>query len=216
MERSNCFGSSLIPERPDRKVIEKNRRNQMKFLYSQLFSLLPENLTFKGSPQMSDRVNEAIRYIETLKENLEKTKDKKEKHYSSNRLLHEPKGRDSHLASTSQSFDIQIHEISSDIDVVLIFGLKTYSCYCDIIRTIDQYSTAVGYASFSTSGPSTFHVHQKKIEAAEMYRKLNELFGGFSRKEVVLDVLPPSCNEEESNLDLWDFEISSDIWCRNS
>ncbi|KAL7590427.1 hypothetical protein Lser_V15G40507 [Lactuca serriola] len=202
METGNCFGSCLIPDRPERKVIEKNRRNQMKFLYSQLFSHLPENVTSKGCPQMSDRVNEAIRYIETLKENLEKTKNKKEK--------------DNHGASTSQSFDIQIHEISFDIDVVLIFGLKTYSCYCDIIRTIDQYSTAVGYASFSTSGPSTFHVHQKKIEAAEMYRRLNELFGVFSKKEVVLDVLPPSCNEEESNLDLWDFEISSDIWCRNS
>ncbi|XP_042753326.1 transcription factor bHLH162 [Lactuca sativa] len=200
METGNCFGSSLIPDRPERKVIEKNRRNQMKFLYSQLFSLLPENVNFKGCPQMSDRLNEAIRYIETLKENLEKTKNKKEKDG----------------ASTSQSFDIQIHEISSDIDVVLIFGLKTYSCYCDIIRTIDQYSTAVGYASFSTSGPSTFHVHQKKIEAAEMYRRLNELFEGFSKKEVVLDVLAPTCNEEESNLDLWDFEISSDIWCRNS
>lgn len=112
---------------------------------------------------MSDRLNEAIRYIETLKENLEKTKNKKEKLYSNNRLLHESTGRDG--ASTSQSFDIQIHEISSDIDVVLIFGLKTYSCYCDIIRTIDQYSTAVGYASFSTSGPSTFHVHQKKVSS---------------------------------------------------
>ncbi|GKD96173.1 transcription factor bHLH162-like protein, partial [Tanacetum coccineum] len=42
--------ASLILQKPERKVIEKNRRNEMKFLYSQLLSLLPDHVTSKVPP----------------------------------------------------------------------------------------------------------------------------------------------------------------------
>ncbi|KAI3780641.1 hypothetical protein L2E82_10626 [Cichorium intybus] len=100
MERGNYFASSSIPDRPERKVIEKNRRNKMKFLYFQLFSLLPENVV-------------------------------------------------------------------------------------------------------------------SKIAAAEIYGRLNEIFGGSSIKEVP-GVQAPPANEEDANFDLWDFEISSDVWFKSS
>ncbi|KAI3515460.1 hypothetical protein L1887_14356 [Cichorium endivia] len=214
MERGNYFASSSIPDRPERKVIEKNRRNKMKFLYFQLFSLLPENVVSKGCPQMSDRVNEVIQYIEILKTNLEKSNDKKEKLLSSKKLR-EYTTSDSQRASTSQSVDIQIHEMIPDVDVVLISGLNNYSGFCDSVRVLDQHSKEVVYANFCNCGPSTFHVHHKKIAAAEIYRRLNEIFGGSSIKEVPGIHAPPA-NEEDANFDLWDFEISSDVWFKSS
>ncbi|GJS13121.1 putative reverse transcriptase domain-containing protein [Tanacetum coccineum] len=147
--------ASLILQKPERKVIEKNRRNEMKFLYSQLLSLLPDHVTSKGCSQMSDRVNNAIQYIQILKVNLAKSKDKKEALLNRKRL-HAYASSESQVISTSQSLNIQIHDISPDVDVVLITGLKDHSIYCDILRFLDEYST--------------------EIEITEMYKRLNELF----------------------------------------
>nr|GEV87351.1 transcription factor bHLH162-like [Tanacetum cinerariifolium] len=167
--------ASLILHKPERKIIEKNRRNEMKFLYSQLLSLLPDHVTSKGCSQMSDRVNNAIQYIHILKVNLAKSKDKKEALLNRKRL-HAYTSSESQVISTSQSLNIQIHDISPDVDVVLITGLKDHSIYCDILRFLDEYSTEVVHANFCAGGPSTFHVHHKKIEITEMYWRLHELF----------------------------------------
>ncbi|KAK1430217.1 hypothetical protein QVD17_12793 [Tagetes erecta] len=184
----------------ERKVIEKNRRNKMKGLYSQLFTLIPDHFKSKETLEISERVYETITYIESLKANIEKIKNKK----------------DAHGASTSQSLEIQIHEMSLDADVVLITGLKNQSHFYDVIRTLDHCGTDVMHANFSACGPSTFHVNRKKIEVMDMYRKLNRLLNG-SLKAEELDVHALLCmeEEEEGNLDLWDFEICSDVWFRD-
>ncbi|MFS8024203.1 putative transcription factor bHLH family [Helianthus anomalus] len=132
---------------PERKVIERNRRNNMKILYSQLFSLVPDRFKSEGIMEISERINETINYIESLKANIEKMKDKKK----------------SHAASTSQSLGIQIHEMSPDVDVVLITGLKNHSIFCDITRVLHQCSAEVRQANFSASGLCTFYVHGKKV-----------------------------------------------------
>ncbi|KAI3744963.1 hypothetical protein L1987_58062 [Smallanthus sonchifolius] len=63
-------------------------------------------------------------------------------------------------------------------------------------------------ANFSAIGPSTFHVHHKKIEAKDIYRRLNGLLNGSSKMEELATQATP-CNEE-GNIDLSDFEICSD------
>ncbi|KAI3795307.1 hypothetical protein L1987_37958 [Smallanthus sonchifolius] len=198
MEKYNNTTASLISGKPERKVIEKNRRDKMKFLYSQLFSLVPDHFKSQGTVDISERVNETINYIESLRANIEKMKDK-----------------DSHGASTSQPHSIQIHEMSRDVDVVLITGLKNHSIFCHITRVLDQCSTSVVQAHFSAIGPSTFHVHHKKIEATDIYRRLNGLLNGSSKMEELVTQAPP-CNEEEGKIDLSDFEICSDVWFKNS
>ncbi|XP_035842745.1 transcription factor bHLH162-like [Helianthus annuus] len=180
---------------PERKVIERNRRNNMKILYSQLFSLVPDRFKSEGNMEISERINETINYIESLKANIEKMKDKKK----------------SHAASASQSLGIQIHEMSPDVDVVMITGLKNHSIFCDIIRVLNQCSAEVRQANFSVSGLCTFHVHGKKIEVTDIYRRLNGLLTGSSKIEEP-NIHVQSCLEEEGNLDLWDFEICSDVW----
>ncbi|XP_076886569.1 transcription factor bHLH162-like [Bidens hawaiensis] len=196
---SNNSTSSLISSMPERKVIEKNRRNKMKILYYQLFSLIPDHFKSKGTVELSERVNETIKYIESLKVNIEKMKNTK----------------DRNGASTSRSIGIQIHEMSPDVDLLLITGLTNQSTFYDTIRVLDHCGTDVTQANFSACGPSTFHVNRKKIEASDICRRLNGLLNGTSNVEE-LDIHARSRMEEEENFDLWDFEICSNVWFRDS
>ncbi|KAD4981744.1 hypothetical protein E3N88_18415 [Mikania micrantha] len=141
MEKSTA---SLIPNILERKVVEKNRRDKMKLLYSQLFSLVPDHFKSKETVEISERVNETINYIESLKANIKKTKEE---------------------ASTSSqmSHGIEIHEMTPDLYVVVVTGLETPSVFFNIVRVLDGYSTDVVQANFSPRGPSTFHVHHNNV-----------------------------------------------------
>ncbi|KAL8228528.1 hypothetical protein R6Q57_016112 [Mikania cordata] len=94
--------------------------------------------------EISERVNETINYIESLTANIKKTKEE---------------------ASTSSqiSHGIEIHEMSPDLYVVVVTGLKTHSVSFDIVRVLDGYTTHVVQANFSPRGPSTFHVHHNNV-----------------------------------------------------
>ncbi|KAF2573655.1 hypothetical protein F2Q70_00000691 [Brassica cretica] len=61
----------------DRKTIEKNRRIQMKNLYSELNSLLPQ--TSRESLALPDQLDEAANYIKKLQVNVEKKRERKRK-----------------------------------------------------------------------------------------------------------------------------------------
>ncbi|KAL2524506.1 Uncharacterized protein Adt_09560 [Abeliophyllum distichum] len=73
-QSKSSFSSTRAP-RIERKIIEKNRRNQMKTLYSNLLYLLPDHASKVPLP---DQIDEAVTYIESLKMKLEKMKEKKE------------------------------------------------------------------------------------------------------------------------------------------
>ncbi|GJR65749.1 achaete-scute transcription factor-related protein [Tanacetum coccineum] len=106
-----CSASDL--KKPERKIIEKNRRNQMKSLYSNLFSLIPPNI-FSKEGDVSDRVDRAIEYIQMSKTNLDMFKNRKEK-LSSRKRSHE---HTKLINNVCKPVDIQIHEMSHDIDAV--------------------------------------------------------------------------------------------------
>ncbi|KAL7610988.1 uncharacterized protein LOC111891843 [Lactuca sativa] len=212
MERGNM-------KKPERKVTEKIRRNQMKFLYSRLFSLIPPHLISKGGDQVSDRVDRTIEYIQSLKSSLEMSQIRKEQLSSTKKRSHE-----STNSNKYKSIDIQIHEMSPDLDVVLITGLTTQSDFYDVVRLLDQYSSEVALANFSSSGHSTFHIRHKKIETEEMSQRLMILLQGYSNvKELENDQgfsnelelgndYASSCDQLESNLNIWDFDFQSNVW----
>ncbi|CAI9772555.1 unnamed protein product [Fraxinus pennsylvanica] len=69
--------SATRPRKTERKVVEKNRRNQMKIHYSNLLCLLPDHGSKEAMP-LPDQIDEAVAYIESLKMKVEKMKEKKE------------------------------------------------------------------------------------------------------------------------------------------
>lgn len=107
---------------------------------------------------MSDRVDRTIEYIQSLKSSLEMSQIRKEQLSSTKKRSHE-----STNSNKYKSIDIQIHEMSPDLDVVLITGLTTQSDFYDVVRLLDQYSSEVALANFSSSGHSTFHIRHKKV-----------------------------------------------------
>ncbi|KAK1437983.1 hypothetical protein QVD17_03784 [Tagetes erecta] len=212
MEGGIKFSASRL-QKLERKVIEKNRRNQMKFLYSHLYSLVPPNFKFKGTHnRVSDRVDTTIDYIKTLENNLEMSKNKKEK------LLSIKKSNE-HMTKTNnnccKSLDIQVHEISHDLDAVMVTGLNSYSIFCDVVRLLSRYSAEVTHANFSSTGHSTFHVRQKKIEADEICKRLKNVGEGYTNTNMKeLSDAFDFCNEviNQDLLSVWDFDIQSNVW----
>ncbi|CAI8617049.1 unnamed protein product [Vicia faba] len=71
----------------ERRLVEKNRRNQMKILYTKLNSLLPNYNPKELVLALPDQVEEAINYIKSLEANVKMAEEKKE------RLLMEKKKR---------------------------------------------------------------------------------------------------------------------------
>nr|GEY45474.1 achaete-scute transcription factor-related protein [Tanacetum cinerariifolium] len=172
MEGSIKWSASDL-KKPERKIIEKNRRNQMKSLYSNLFSLIPPSI-FSKNGDVSDRVDRAIEYIQMSKTNLDMLKNKKEK-LSSRKRSHE---HTKLIKNVCKPVDIQIHEMSHDIDAVLVTGLENHSSFCDVVWLLDQYSAEVTLVIFSSNGHSTFHIRQKKIEAQDICKSLKSLLEG--------------------------------------
>ncbi|MFS7944383.1 putative transcription factor bHLH family [Helianthus anomalus] len=196
------MSSALTMEKPERKIVEKNRRNQMKLLYSRLFSLIPPHIISKEGDHVADRVDRTIDYIQTLKTSLEMNQNKKDKLLSKKRS-HEHMEMINNLGI---SLDIQIHEMTHDHDAVLVTGLKTHSSFCNVVRFLDQYSTEVTLASFSSSGHSTFHIRQKKIGADDICERLKKLVENKELGDNNTNAL--FCNElADLDLSVWDFDI---------
>ncbi|GKB06210.1 achaete-scute transcription factor-related protein [Tanacetum coccineum] len=160
-------------KKPERKIIEKNRRNEMKFLFSRLFSLIPPIYFFKGG-DVSDRVDSALEYIQALKTNFDMIKNKKDK-LSSRKMSHE---HTKIISNVCKPIDIQIHEMSHDIDAVLVTGLKNHSNFRDVVWFLNQCTTEVTLANFSCSGHSIFHIRQKKVGAEVICKRVKSLLEG--------------------------------------
>nr|GEW78951.1 achaete-scute transcription factor-related protein [Tanacetum cinerariifolium] len=123
---------------------------------------------------VSDQVDRAMEYIQMLKTNLEIIKNKKEKLSSKKRLNEHTKM----INNECKPIDIQIHDMSHDVDVVLITGLNDYTSFCDVVLLLAQYTNEVTHANFSSSELSIFYIRQKKVEAQDIYKRLRSLLEG--------------------------------------
>ncbi|KAK9922510.1 hypothetical protein M0R45_030972 [Rubus argutus] len=154
--------SSSSTTKVERRVIEKNRRNQMKILYAHLNSLLP-NQNSKEPQSLPEQIDEAINYIKSLEAKVQKSKQKRDS-------LNFDRKRSYEYCSSSSSFEtarsapgakspqIQIHESGSTLEVVLSTGLHNQFIFYDIIRILDQEQADVVHASFSASGDTMLHL----------------------------------------------------------
>ncbi|CAK9149492.1 unnamed protein product [Ilex paraguariensis] len=195
MESGQC---STIRPKTARKIIEKNRRNNMKNLYSKLFSLLPNPASMEALP-LPDQIDETVNYIKSMQTMVEKSKEKKDNLLGSKRshtcMISETK-------PSSKSPYIEIHEIGPALDEVLICGLDNHSVFYEIIRVLHEEGAEILYANFSVSGNSIIHIVREKIgesRAATISERLKEIVNGTN-------------GQVESQLEVWDFEIQYDAW----
>ncbi|XP_073061137.1 transcription factor bHLH162-like [Primulina eburnea] len=205
---SSCSYIHGAAPKIERKVIEKNRRNLLKILYSHLFSLLPTNHTSREALPLPDQIDEAVKYIESMKSKLENMRRKKES------LLRRANLRTPELSLTSDHQPtstrlVEVQDMGPNMDVILASGLADYSMFLAIIHNLlHRDGVEVANANFSVHGSSTIHVHRDKIQksnssygGATTSGGLKELIGGSSSSEVV-----------ESQLNVCDYGIESNLW----
>ncbi|KAF5481299.1 hypothetical protein F2P56_001964 [Juglans regia] len=199
MERPSQSTSNKV----ERRIIEKNRRNQMKLLYSKLNSLLP-NHNSKEPVSVPDQIDQAINYIKSLETKLKKSKEMKQ------RLT----GRKRPYTCTNfeetasvKSPKIEIHEMGSTTEIVLVTGLENQFIFYEIIHILHEEQADVLTASFSIAGDSILHVVHAEIlgssfdfGTAKVTERLKRLVYG-STSDV--DQLEPA---------LWDYNIHSEPW----
>ncbi|KAH6788916.1 hypothetical protein C2S51_003922 [Perilla frutescens var. frutescens] len=203
---------SLITSNPgtapriERKIIEKNRRTKMKNLYSQLVSLLPENTSKVEGAPLPDQIDEAVEHIKNTHTKLEKLRQRKEF------LLQRNKSKHSCITNDQNQIPsplIEVQDMGPHLDVILASGLQNYSSFLDIIRLVHQSGVEIASASFARDANSSIQVLHDKVgqpksglDGATISRKLKELVSGgaSSSSEVV-----------ESQQNLWDYEIDSNI-----
>ncbi|KAG8385544.1 hypothetical protein BUALT_Bualt03G0056200 [Buddleja alternifolia] len=144
----------------DRKTIEKNRRNQMKALYSQLTSLVPHQAP-REMISVSDQLEGATNYIKKLQVNLEKMNQKKKC------LMGLGVSANSNSISNNggaklQNVDVRVK--GSALEVVLITGLiNCQFMFSETIRVIHEEGADVVSASFSVQDNTVFHTIHSKI-----------------------------------------------------
>ncbi|KAL5839538.1 hypothetical protein ACOSQ3_012234 [Xanthoceras sorbifolium] len=172
--------------RTDRKTIERNRRNQMKSLYSQLNSLVPhQSPTFQQeATSLPDQLEEAANYIKRLQINLERMREKKDSLMGIDQETNTSTmiSRTTTTMAGLKSPHIEIHEKGSALEVVLITGLDFQFMFSETIRLLHEQGAEIVNASFSVVNDTVFHTIHSKVGdsglghgAATISERLNKL-----------------------------------------
>lgn len=113
---------------------------------------------------LPDKIDEAVKYIQSLQLELEKYKDKKEKLLSRKRE-HSCITVGDHIKSIKKaSPHFEIHEMGPDLDMVFVAGIDdSFINFNKIIHVLHQQGAEVVQASFSNTGNSVFHILHPKV-----------------------------------------------------
>ncbi|KAK1276378.1 hypothetical protein QJS04_geneDACA012858 [Acorus gramineus] len=165
----------------DRKTIERNRRLQMKALYTKLDSLLPHSK--EEVPFLMDRIEKTIEYIKHLEEKLRMLKERKESINRRERVSRFSSGAGTSSTSVVSLPNIQIHDLGSAMEVVVINSPGEKFAFYDIIVVLEEEGAEVLNASFWDLGDKVFYtVHslvqelKPDFEVAKMMERMKGLF----------------------------------------
>ncbi|KAE8719765.1 putative Polygalacturonase 2 [Hibiscus syriacus] len=162
MKKNSGGGQS---SKPDRKTIERRRRNDMKTLCFKLTSLIPHHI-FKPSKEtvsQQDQLDLAAAYISHLRERIETLKKSKEESMKSV----EPSGSitESTVARAPVSLRspmVELRDLGSRIELVLITGLNRNFMLYQVISILEQEGAEV--AKLSRVGIETTRACQRLQE----------------------------------------------------
>ncbi|GMJ03347.1 hypothetical protein HRI_004003900 [Hibiscus trionum] len=190
----------------ERKIIEKNRRNHMKNLYSKLNSLLPLHDS-KEPLSLPDQIDEAVSYIKSLKTRLNEYKERKESLMGRKRSYTCTNDTEAETSISLKSPVLKINEHGSAMEVVLTTGTDSHFMFHDMICILNQHGAELLNASFFVIGDTVFHVVHAEIGAfvgAQMVKnKLNKLVHG------------SNCEDDKLQQELWNFDIHPETWDLN-
>ncbi|KAI4371054.1 hypothetical protein MLD38_019330 [Melastoma candidum] len=147
--------SHSLPSRPDRKTMEKNRRNQMKALISDLNAIVQrpnspgQSSAGNGVVPMPDQLEGATRYIQGLQIRIERLKKKKQ----SLLIQRDPDTR----GRVSMAPKVEIQRMGTSLEVTLITSSDSQLMFKETLRVLEEEGAEILNATYSSSGGTILH-----------------------------------------------------------
>ncbi|XP_020206198.1 transcription factor bHLH162 isoform X2 [Cajanus cajan] len=152
----------------DRKMIERNRRNQMKALFSKLNSVVPHQSS-REAISRPDLIDEGTNYIKSLQIKLEKMKEKR------SNLLESKMSENASMSMGLKSPQFKIQQMGSVLEVVLVTGLDFQFMFNETIRVLQEEGSDVVNASYTVIENEVFHtIHCQVGESANATLRISE------------------------------------------
>ncbi|KAL6006959.1 hypothetical protein ACLOJK_032455 [Asimina triloba] len=162
----------------ERKVVEKNRRMQMKTQCFKLASLVPY-YNPKDALSQQDQVDLAAEYIKKLQMKIEELKRKRDIATTVNEANGDMRG------ATMVGLRlpvVEVKELDSALEVVLISGSERNFMTCDVICILQEEGVDVVNATISFVADRVIHVIHAQVsnsrvgfESERVYQKLKDL-----------------------------------------
>lgn len=109
---------------------------------------------------LPEQIDEAINYIKSMEEKLEKYKEKKEK------LLYGKRPYSCTTSETTKSsklVSVEVQDMGPNMNVILISGLEEQASFYGIIRLLCKEGFEIVNANFSSTGNSMLQVVNQKV-----------------------------------------------------
>ncbi|KAK9681977.1 hypothetical protein RND81_10G040800 [Saponaria officinalis] len=160
----------------ERKTIEKNRRNQMKNLHSQLNSLVPNHgSSSRESMPLPDQIDGATNYITQLQGNVESLRQQRD------RLRGGAGGSGGRRTGLSNSpVQIQINETNGVLEIILVTGLECQFVFTEAMRILNEENADVIDANYSVVESTVFHTIHAQIGDATSVASITERLQRFA------------------------------------
>ncbi|KAG8388604.1 hypothetical protein BUALT_Bualt02G0142800 [Buddleja alternifolia] len=169
MNKGESSSSGGGGKKLERKIIEKNRRMHMNGLCFNLISLIPPH-HFNPPKYLSqqDQLEQAAGYIKNLKERIEELKRKK-----TELALRADATNNNNIIPTMSSGSsdlpiLKIGDFGSNLEVVLISGLRKNFKLHEIITIIQEEGAEVINTSLSHNGDKIFHTIQAQVKVSRV------------------------------------------------
>ncbi|KAL2344054.1 hypothetical protein Fmac_005339 [Flemingia macrophylla] len=154
--------------RGDRKLIERNRRNQMKALFTELNSVVPHQSSREATSR-PDQIGEATNYVKSLQIKLEKMKEKR------NNLIEIERSENGSMNKGLKSPQFKIQQMGSVLEIVLVSELDCLFMFTETIRVLQEEGSDVVNASYTVVGNEVFHtIHCKVGESADETLRISD------------------------------------------
>ncbi|KAF0933960.1 hypothetical protein E2562_021023 [Oryza meyeriana var. granulata] len=162
--------------KPDRKTVERNRRNQMNALYSRLDSLVRSGggappPTGGGLPAMTrpDRLGEAAEYIRQTEERVGMLREKKSKLTAA-----ATQGSGSSSGGAAATPEVEVQHLGSGLHAILVTGAPPSddASFHRAVRAVEEAGGEVQNAHFSVVGARAVYT---------IHALVGEGYGGIGR-----------------------------------
>lgn len=165
----NRLPGSVTTGKRNRKMIERGRRKEMKFLFSQLRSLLPEE-NLRGKRTVSEQVLGAVNYVSHLQRKIEELSAQRElmkvnsyenAEFSFQKFCNKTPQR---VGSDGEFPAVKINFVGSGVQI-WTYALEHEIAYSDILLTLEQRRLEVVNAASSAINNKVYHtIHAKVLD----------------------------------------------------